>query len=251
MARYYPSDDLPLNIARGLVKGTKHVSVNGASGALAGTEFATVWDYPDELYPWDDAFSSANSIYLTADALDNNSEVIIVGLDSNYDELIETVTIQSGVANTSNDYIRVHYAYLNGNSSLNIKDIHLKCNDANVARITANTGKSLSGIYTVPRNYSAYLIQGTMSGQKASDAQGEMFIRYSGEGPFITGHAFEFGGDGGQYNYKFACPIPIPEKTDIDVRVKTRTNNHRYTVAFDMILIKTGLDGDYEQFIGQ
>ena len=251
MARYYPTEDLPLNIARGLVKGTKFVHVNGSSGALAGTEFATVWDYPDELYPWDAAFATANSIYLTANVLDNNNEVVIVGLDSNYDELTETVTIQSGTANTTNNFIRVQYAYLNGNSSLNIQDIHFKCNGENVARITANTGKSMSGIYTVPRNHTAYLVKGTMSAQKASDAQGEMFVRYSGTGPFIAGHAFEVGGDGGQYNYKFACPIPLPEKSDIDVRVKTRTNNHRYTVGFDIILIKTGLDGDYEQYVGQ
>jgi hypothetical protein len=48
-------------------------------------------------------------------------------------------------------------------------------------------------------------------------------------------------GAGGQYIYRFPVPIPIPEKTDIDVRVTTRSNNGRYTGAFDVILIKTGL----------
>jgi len=58
---------------------------------------------------------------------------------------------------------------------------------------------------------------------------------------FITAHSFEVSGVGGPYTYEFTLLQAIPEKSDIEVRVQVRTNNGRYTCAWDMIVIETGL----------
>ena len=93
-------------------------------------------------------------------------------------------------------------------------------------------------IYTVPRNYTGYLYQGTASAQSGADATGNMFIRYGGTTAFRVGHSFEVAGAGGQYTYPFSFPPELTEKSDIDVRITTRSNNGRYTAAFDLLLVK-------------
>jgi len=240
MVSYYPNEDTMLNIARGLVKGTKHVHKFGAVPAMSQSQYGTVWDINDTLYPWS-AFSVANSVVVSANTNDNGKSITIVGLDSNYNELQETVTISSGTATTGNNFIRVFRAFTTNGSAANANNINFAVNSQTVARITAGKGQTLMAVYTIPAGYSGYLTHGVMTAQASADGTGEMFVRYGGQESFRVGHSFEVSGSGGQYDYTFGVPLAIPEKSDIDVRVSTRTNNGRYTAAFDLILIKTGL----------
>jgi len=237
---YYPSEDLKLNIARGLVRGTSFIHKFGAVPQLSINTTGTIWDINDTIYPWS-AFDTANNLVLTAQAADNTKQVQVVGLDENFNEQTEIVTITSGTATTINTYKRFYRAFTTNGSATNANNITFACNGTNVGRITAGKGQTLMAIYTIPATYTGYLTQGTISAQAGADATGDMFVRYGGQASFRIGHSFEVDGAGGQYMYKFDVPIPIPEKSDIDVRATTRSNNGRYTAAFDLILIKTGL----------
>ena len=234
---YYPSENLELNIARGLVKGTTFLHKFGAVPTMSTNTTGTVWDVGDTLYPWS-AFASASVLTIAANATENGKSVTIYGLDANYNALNETVTISGGAATTTNSFIRVFRSFC---SDPNTNNIDIKVSSTTVARITAGLAQTLMTVYTVPAGYTGYLNQGTMTAQASADATGNMFVRYFGQSSFRVGHSFEVSGTGGQYTYKFNVPIPVPEKSDIDVRITTRTNNGRYTAAFDMILIKTGL----------
>lgn len=234
---YYPSDSLELNIARGLVKGTSFIHKFGAVPSMSTATTGTVWDVGDTVYPWS-AFASASTLTIAANVADNGISVTIIGLDADYNAIDETVVISAGAATTTKSFLRVYRAFA---STQNANNIDIKVSSTTVARITAGLAQTLMSVYTVPANYTAYLMQGTMTAQSSADATGNMFIRYFGQSSFRVGHSFEVAGSGGQYTYKFTTPIPIPEKSDIDVRVTTRSNNGRYTAAFDMILIKTGL----------
>jgi hypothetical protein len=161
-----------------------------------------------------------------------------VGLDNSYNALTETVTLSGGSATTTNSFKRVFRAF---SAAPNGYNINIKVSTTTVARITAGLAQTLMTVYTVPANYTGYLLQGAMTAQAGADATGNMFVRYFGQTSFRVGHSFEVSGGGGQYVYNFGVPIAIPEKSDIDVRITTRSNNGRYTAAFDMILIKTGL----------
>ena len=234
---YYPSDDLALNVARGLVKGTSHIHKFGAVPSMSTNTTGTVWDVADTLYPWS-AFASASVLTLSANVADNGNQVTLVGLDASYNLLTETVTISGGAATTTNQFIRIYRAFC---STQNTNNIDIKVNSTTVARITAGLAQTLMSVYTVPGGYTGYLMQGTMTAQAGADATGNMCVRYFGQSSFRVGHSFEVAGVGGQYAYNFSIPIVIPEKSDIDVRATTRSNNGRYTAAFDIILIKTGL----------
>ena len=234
---YYPNEDTRLNIARGLVKGTSYIHKFGAVPAMSTSTTGTVWDVNDTVYPWA-TLATASTLTIAANVADNGKTVTIYGLDANYDVLEETVTISGGAATTTNSFLRVYRAFCSAQNSYNID---IKVSSTTVARITASMAQTLMAIYTVPAGYTGYLMQGTMSAQAGADATGNMFVRYFGQTSFRVGHSFEVSGGGGQYSYNFAVPNAIPEKSDIDVRVTTRSNNGRYTAAFDLILVKTGL----------
>ena len=243
MASYYPMDNLHLNIARGLVKGTTFIHKFGAVPTMSTNTTGSVWDINDVIYPWS-AWATAGTITVDrANAGDANKHVTVVGLDANYEPITETIILTASTGNAStNSFIRIFRAFI-GDGETNIGLISIKRSTTVVAAITANKGQTLMAIYTVPAGYTGYLVKGTASAQAGADATADMFIRYFGSESFRVGHSFEISGAGGQYMYEFSVPIPIPAKADIDVRVITRTNNGRYTAAFDIILIKDSLGG--------
>lgn len=242
MASYYPTDDLYLNVARGLVKGTKHVHKFGAVPAMSTNTTGTVWDINDTIYPWA-AWATAGTVTVDrADAGDANKQVAIYGLDANYNEVNDVVTLTASTGNASTvSFIRVFRAFITNGSVTNVGQILIKKGATTVAAITATKGQTLMGVYTIPADYTGYLLQGTCTAQAGADATGNMFVRYFGNAAFRTGHSFEVVGAGGAYHYKFPVPIPIPAKSDIDVRLITRSNNGRYTAIFDLLLIQAGL----------
>jgi hypothetical protein len=243
MAAYYPMDNLFLNISRGLVKGTSFIHKFGAVPAMSTNTTGTVWDVNDTVYPWT-AWDIAGTITVDrASTSDANKSVTVVGLDSNYNEITETIVLTNPTGNASTGlFIRVFRAFILDGST-NVGLISIKKGATIVAAITATKGQTLMAIYTIPAGHTGYLMKGTASAQAGADATGDMFVRYAGQSSFRIGHSFEVSGAGGQYIYEFHTPIPIPAKSDIDVRLVTRSNNGRYTAAFDLILIKDSLGG--------
>ena len=244
MAVYYPLDNLFLNISRGLVKGTSFIHKFGAVPAMSTNTTGTVWDVNDTVYPWT-AWDTAGTITVDrASTSDANKSVTVVGLDSNYNEITETIVLTNPTGNASTGlFIRVFRAFILDGST-NVGLISIKKGATTVAAITATKGQTLMAIYTIPAGHTGYLMKGTATAQAGADATGDMFVRYAGQSSFRIGHSFEVSGGGGQYLYDFTTPIPIPAKSDIDVRLVTRSNNGRYTAAFDLILIKDFLGGD-------
>jgi hypothetical protein len=243
MANYYPMDNMFLNIARGLVKGTTFNHKFGAVPAMSTNTTGTVWDVNDTLYPWS-AWATAGTITVDrANTGDANKHVTVLGLDANYEPLTETIILTNATGNASTgSFLRIFRAFI-GDGETNAGLISIKRSTTTVAAITAGKGQTLMAVYTIPAGYTGYLVKGTCSAQAGADATGDMFIRYFGSASFRVGHSFEVSGAGGQYLYEFPIPIPIPAKSDIDVRVVTRSNNGRYTAAFDVILIKDSLGG--------
>ena len=240
MASYYPTEDLSLNIARGLVKGTTFNHKFGAVPALGNGKTGTIWDINDTLYPWAiwDASGATTLTVDCADPDDVGNQVVLQGLDANYNIIEETVTLGAQTGNaTQNLFLRVFRAYFVDGGIINAGNIDIKNGITIVARITAGFGQTLMAVYTIPAGYTAYLMKGTASNGPTEHHSCNMFVRYFGQLNFRVGHAFEL--TNGQYLYEFATPIPIPEKSDIDVRAaQVAGNNKRVTAAFDLVLIQ-------------
>ena len=231
------SEPFELQVARGQILGHSFNHRFGATPSMSINTTGSIWDVNDTLYPWS-ALTTAGTVTVDrASTSDAGKIVEIVGLDANYNEVTDQVTLTAATGNASTQsFIRIYRAYMYNGSTTNVGNINIKRGATTVARITANKGQTLMAIYTVPAGYTAYLTQGVMTIQEGGDATGDMFVRYGGESAFRIGHSFEVASS--EYHYGFAIPIRLPEKTDIDVRASVRSNNARVTAAFDMILIK-------------
>jgi hypothetical protein len=202
----------------------------------------TIWDEATA-YPWA-SLATAQTIYVksaTNNENDRGLPITIQGLDSNYNWLEETVTINvtnsTTAVNTTNQFLRINSAFAN-NSVTNTSDITLRVTDGNgtvVEIIPAGYGKALTAVFTVPANTTAYLLQGSFTGT-ASISVG-YYVRNFGEG-FKLQHIGV--SDNNQYRYTFPVPLPFLEKTDMDVRAIQGSG--RCSTSWDMIL-ETNIPG--------
>jgi hypothetical protein len=238
MSYFNWDENFNLNVARGKVRGASMIHKFGAVPEVANASTGTVWDKPTTVYPWS-AFDTAGPITASiANASDNGKQVLVLGLDENYEEIEELFTLSSAstVAGIVN-FKRVFRAFVTNGSTDNVEDINFTKSGSDVLRITAGKAQTLMAIYTVPAGKTGYLYQGACSAQAGADATGNMYVRYFGQQAFRIGHSFEVSGNA-VYDYNFTFPIQIPEKSDIDVRVTVRTNKGRYTAAFDLLLLE-------------
>ena len=241
----YIEDDY-LNIARGLVKGTSFVHKFGAVPAMSNGTTGTIWDKNDTVYPWS-AFDTPGILTIATTAAngstvttDNGKSVTILGLDENFNEISDTLTISGSTATGTKTFARVYRAFVT-DTAPNASQIRVSRGATEVLRISIDKAQTLMAIYTVPAGYNGYLCQGVASIQYGGDSTIDMFVRYPG-GPFRIGHTAEVAGTGMPYHYKFTVPIKLPPKTDIDIRASVRSNNARVTSAFDIILVNKELD---------
>lgn len=238
MAGFSSSADTALNIARGLVSRTTGVTRVGAVPAMSISATGSVWGVNDTPYPWS-ALSSATTLSIPAvNASDDGETITIVGLDSNWDELTESVTVSSsGATTTTNSFLRVNNVYFTDGGAQNVGNILVQAGGTTVGIILAGQGSSLMGVYSVPRGKNAYITQGTSTIENGGDATVDMWVKQGGTSTFIIAHTFEIV-SGSQYMYHFGIPMKAPSMSDIDLRATMRSNNSRVTVAWDMYLIE-------------
>jgi len=233
-------EDFYLQIARGQIPGHRTIHKFGAVPAMSQNQTGTVWDVDDTSYPWS-SFSSAGVLNIDRDASESASTVVTIqGLDSNYHEISEDVTLTDTANNTtSNSFIRFNRAFVSSGTGTNSYDIVIQKDVTTVGTIKANNGQTLMAVYTIPANHTGYLTRGDSSVQSGADATVNFYVRPNG-GSFRVQHSCEVVGTGGQYHYPFSPPFKLLEKSDLDVKASVRSNNARCTAVFDIILVKNG-----------
>lgn len=239
ITRVGTSEPFELQVARGQIAYHSGEHKFGAVPSMTVNTTGTVWDVDDTLYPWS-ALTSASTLTVDrASASDAGKIITIVGLDANYNQITENVTLTNATGNpTTKAFIRVYRAYMYNGSSENVGNIDIKISSTIIARITAGNSQTLMSVYTVPAGHTAYLTQGVMSLKSGADATGNFFVRYGGQTAFRIAHTFEVAS--AEYFYAFHVPFRVPEKSDIDVRASVRSNNARVTAAYDFYLIRNG-----------
>jgi len=231
------TEPFELQLARGQIPGHSFVHRIARVPLMSNNQTGTVWDINDTIYPWS-AWDTAGTVTVSrADAGDAGKNVIIFGLDADYNPVSTTITLTNATGNTSATvFSRIDLVRMNG-TSVNVGQINVLKGATTVARIIAGVGQSLKGTYTVPAGFTAYVTQGVMTIRSGADATGTFYYRLPGD-RFVVGHTFEVASS--EYSYAFTCPLALPEKTDIDVRATVRTNNALVTAAYDIVLVQNG-----------
>ena len=231
---YYPYF---LQVSRGLVDGHKRVFKFGYNGEIQDVE-ETIWDVGGlYAYPSSAVTMTATS---SAGASDENVEVTIQGLDTNYAELSETVTLNaSGTATTTGSFLRVYRAFVSS-SSASSGNISITNSSTTYAYISIADQQTLMALWTVPAGYTAYLFQidttaFTIQNNKVATIR---MLTREVNGVFRTQNKFDL--FAGSYHQDITCPQPIPEKTDIEFRAIADSSNAdlRVSSTFDIIYIE-------------
>jgi hypothetical protein len=223
----------------------------GRSPALMGTTYEQVWDGGI-------AYTYNNVVTLlqlsSSSATDDPTKTItLVGLDANYDEITETVTLNGTTAvTTTNQYIRIYRAFLASGATLS-GDVYIYVSGSAItagipniattirAKILVGNNQSQMSMISVPRGYSM-LITWTHSAVVANTANISCRMRTIGVSGALDSNAFrvvyEF--DQGAVNIQLTPdpPMVIPEKSDFEVGAAFSTGTtNTMTVNFGYYLV--------------
>lgn len=141
----------PLAISKGEVNGYSARNIFGYN-PLIGTTYMPAWENATAYtYP-----TAALTMTVTSNVADNGVVILIAGLDANYNQISETVTL-AGTATTVNQYFRINDVITISGNALN--DITISNGGITYAKVRGGDGKNQASIYTVPAGYSFYLMR--------------------------------------------------------------------------------------------
>lgn len=239
-----------LQVARGHIEGHKSLFKFGNNADIDGT-LETVWSqgglysYPAAAIQMKVSSSSANDTALGTGA----RTVFVYGLDANYNEISETVTLsgQTEVL-TANSYLRVSRAYVvtAGSGGTAAGDIYVGTGVVTLgvpatvyAVISLGENQTTMAVWTVPAKHTLYVTRGFFSAASNNAAQyvlGRFAIRTLG-GVFRT--AADVTTNSNAIAYDFETPLALPEKTDIEARaIALSGTNFFVTASFEGIYIE-------------
>jgi len=152
---YEPFD---LQVARGQIEGHSTVSIFGYQPSVGTTSIA-VWENASAyVFPT----TASTMTVASSSATDNGATVLVIGLDANWNQIQETVTIATGGTTTVNSYLRINNLFLATPASgqtTNVGQITIKVSTTTYGQINVGIGKSQNAWYSVPANYDFYLDQ--------------------------------------------------------------------------------------------
>ena len=232
-----------LSVSKDLVAGHEVLHKFGANFDIdVNTDPETIWS-GGGLYPWS-ALNTAQVLYAISTSTSDTDEMTIEGLDSDYNKITETVTVNGTTAVvTTNEFKRV-YRMIYNHTADNAGTITLRTGSGTgtvVSQIDIGYSQTLMALYTVPAGYTAYLLQLGASVNKNKDVQIKMYQRELNRS-FKILHLTEMFEN--TYSMNFPLPIKIEEKTDLEIRAsEAETNNTRVTATFDLLLVKESNTG--------
>jgi len=213
--------------ATGTVVGDKHIYKFGFNQNINNNE-ETVWEQGGlYVYPTSAITMTATS---ASGATDNGVQIVIQGLDANYNEQSETVTLAgAGTATTSATFIRVYRAFIEG-SQAPTGNITISNGGTTYAFINGDF-QTLMAVWTVPAGYTAYLKQSDITvhtEQNSKFGTVRIVVRPFG-GVFKTQDAFTAAND--YISRRYSTPVTFEEKTDIEVRAIASGSNASLSVS--------------------
>jgi hypothetical protein len=240
-----------LQVSRGQIQGHRNVTVFGFNPDV-DTVQVSVWPLPSLI-----TFPAA-ALQMTVSSSNANDTsagtgartIVVEGLDANYNEVSETVTLngQTPVTMTAS-LLRVNYAYVltAGSGDGAAGDIYIGTGTVtlgvpatvyDVIKFDYNT--TITGSFTVPAGYTAYVSQGLFSAGQAggsNQVQGRLLTRGTDN---IRRTAAVTSINNGVADYTFEYPLAVPEKTTLEATAIGSSNNNACSSMFILVLIKEG-----------
>ena len=238
ITRFGKHEPWNLQVSREQIENHKRLFKFGFNPDVNGS-LETVWD-AGGIYAYP---SSALAMTVTTDAgvpaTDNGVKVVVQGLDGDYNEVSQEVTLAgSGTATTTQTFLRVNRAYVSG-SQAPTGNLNITNGGTTYARITLGENQTLMALWTVPAGYTGFLdhvniATGTTNSNQYVTAQ----IVQRTQGGVFRVMMKQTLGSGGVADFLIGYPIAVSEKTDLEVRAESSGANNLISANFSMVYIK-------------
>jgi hypothetical protein len=253
ISRFGLTEPFDLQVARGQITGHKTIFKFGNNSDINGA-LETIWSrgglyvYPTSAIQMKVSSSSANDAALGTGA----RTVSVQGLDQNYNEVAETVTLtgQTEVL-TTNTFIRVFRAFVitagSGGTAAGTIYVGTGTVTAGVpatvyAEIVLGENQTTMATWTVPAGYTFFVYRGTFSASSNNVSQyilGKFMFRPFGG---VFRNAADVTVNTGAIQYDFELPLALPEKSDIEAQAIALSGSNFYvTASFEgMYILNSG-----------
>ena len=234
-------EEFKLDVSRGKARGASVRNIFGQNDAQT-TDFRAVWELSnttDYVFP-----STAQVMTVASDsASDAGVQILIKGLDVDYLEISEVVTLTATTVDTTKQFLRINDVVTVGTqnlvttSTVTVKDTGLT---TTFAQINPGHGRNQASIYTVPANCEFYLYR--LDGFSADDSvpPQEKAAKFRNvvtleSGIILRVATTEFFN---QMNIQRRFPFKYSAKTDIQLQMATFSGTHPVSIFGEGILIK-------------
>lgn len=231
------SEPFELQVARGQIPGHYPIHKFGFNPLVNEVE-ETIWEVGGiYTYPSSAVKMTATS---TDGANDEDVQVTIQGLDADYNQISETVTLNgSGTQETNSFFLRVFRAFIEGSQEPS-GTINITNASTTYARISLGENQTLMCVWTVPAGYTAYLFQKDVTClTEANNKFGTIRLISRKPGGVFRTHD-KFAVQNAHTEIVYSTPTPFAEKTDIEVRAIGSSSNSALHVsaALDIVYVK-------------
>ena len=244
------SEPFELQVAQGQIAYHEHIYKFGQN-SVVGNSVETIWQQGG-LYSYP---PSATTMTVSSSDTNDTSAgtgartVQIAGLDGDYNEISETITLNGQTAvTTSNSFLRVNRGLVltAGSGGANAGIIYVGTGTVTLG-VPANvyttingdgTNQSLQAFWTVPANYNAYIYQTNISTGNSSNTPAvlkTLLVARPQGGVFNTKEIIVLTDGNHLQNYSF--PITLTEKTDIEFRAESSSGSVSFDVSASMSIL--------------
>jgi len=230
------SEPFELQVSRGQVALHKTLFKYGYNPLIINVN-ETIWD-GGGIYSYP-ASALAMTVTSAGGATDEDVQVMVVGLDADWNEAQQEVTLNgSGTATTTQTFRRVFRAYVSG-SQAPTGNITVANGGTTYAQITNGENQTLMAVYTVPAGHTFYLANGTATHGTSTSGGVFMTIRFmirAFGGVFRTATKVDISES--EVIFPFTFPLVLPEKTDLEVRaICNKNQNNAVSATFEGVLV--------------
>ena len=244
------SEPFELQVAQGQIAYHKQIYKFGQN-SVVGNSVETIWQqgglysYPPSATTMTVSSSNTNDTSAGTGA----RTVLISGLDGDYNEISETITLNGQTAvTTTNSFLRVNRGIVltAGSGGANAGIIYVGTGTVTTG-VPANiyttingdgTNQSLQAFWTVPANYNAYIYQTNISTGNSSNTPAvlkTLLVARPHGGVFNTKEIIVL--TDGNHLQDYSFPITLTEKTDIEFRAESSSASVNFDVSASMNIL--------------